>query len=63
VTGQLTNQQVRTMFTAMFPESVCHAMAGLFVQAVAEQKLKAARKPVRSEFVFTIEEAYESAVA
>lgn len=63
VTSNLTNQQIRTMFVSMYPESACHVMAGAFVQAVNSQKMKTARKPVRSEYVYSIEQAYETAVA
>jgi hypothetical protein len=47
------------MFVAMYPESACHVMAGVFLQAVNTAKIKTSRKPVRSEFVFEIERAYE----
>jgi hypothetical protein len=59
VTANLTSQQIRTMFVSMFPASACHVMAGTFLQAVNTAKLKAARKPVRSEYAFDIERAYE----
>jgi len=63
VTSSLTTPQIRQMFSSMYPDPACLSMAGAFVQFVNAEKLRLTRKPVRSEYVFEIAPAYQTAVA
>lgn len=57
IAERLNGSLARRLFTTMYPESACHAMAGAFVQIIAQESRLKVRKPI------FVEPLYQAAVA